>query len=197
VIHNNLLQFIRAAGAVTAVLNIVSKWLIGVLIQKLILLSSGTMELTTAASPLFEFIFLNDVSFQVVATLSRVVSALLSVSSSASASLSLLRGAQTGRRPRNEILSRGDSSANSEASPDQNANELIIKVKMVERFQSSDESRIVVKSITLALTFVLTFSDCCHRYAQQVVLPSCTAFKQAFVSPSNKPACRSTPDCRL
>jgi hypothetical protein len=181
VIHNNLLQFIRAAGAVTAVLNIVSKWLIGVLIQKLILLSSGTMELTTAASPLFAFIFLNDVSFQVVATLSRVVSALLSVSSSASASLSLLRGAQTGRRPRNEILSRGDSSANSEASPDQNANELIIKVKMVERFQSSDESRIVVKSITLALTFV----------------PSCTAFKQAFVSPSNKPACRSTPDCRL
>lgn len=151
------LRQVQMTGVVTAVLNILAKWLIGVLIQKLIVISSGASALQ--ASSFFNLIFLERISFQGVAIMSGTITILLSISSAAMGSLALLRSSQTGRRLRSEILACAVSAASSTAGADNNASssDLCLKVQVVENFQSFDEHWILVKWLILGLSFVLTF----------------------------------------
>ena len=93
----------KVLAVAKAMLIIVSKWLIGVLIQKVIADSTG-ISIDSSSSGLYNFVFLNQLDFAAVAVLSASAAAILSFVGSSLSSLALLRGAQVGRKMRNQVL---------------------------------------------------------------------------------------------
>lgn len=151
-------KHVQCLGAFTAAVTIAAKWLVGVLIKKVLNSSVGGNGFETTA--LWDFVFLNNVSFQTVAGLSFGVTILLSLAMAILSSMALVRSSQTGRSLRSHILSSavGTSGAAADtAEITHTANDLIRKVKIIEDFQAYDHPWMLVDYIIVALAFVLTF----------------------------------------
>jgi len=160
--------YVQLASGITALMTIVVKWLIGVLVRKLIT-SSWDIESTTASSgeerAFYEFVFLDKLSFQEVTGLAVAATVVLSANSAAAAAMALLRAAQTARRLRHEIIDATTSSSGAQlnkyytetAGKDPTGSDLNTKVRLIEDFQAYDEHRLLVNTTVLALSIVLSF----------------------------------------
>ncbi|CAB9516224.1 Cyclolysin secretion/processing ATP-binding protein CyaB [Seminavis robusta] len=157
-----ILAYLKAIGL------IISKWLIGVLIQKIIAKSAGGENgaFDSSGSKLYEFVFLIHLTFTTVAILAVVVGIILAIVSSATSSLALLHSAKVGRKLRKQVLHQAVGCDNKPMTSDtttsnkdigQTANELIIKVNLIEDYLAY-ESPLVHYSLTvLVLSLALTF----------------------------------------
>ena len=149
---------VQIAGVLTALGNIAAKWLIGVLVQKLILLGGGNSDnLSNDSSPLYTFVFLQNISFSTVAYLSIAVTFLLSLFSASMQSMALVNSAQTARSLRNQILQCAIGGTGADATNGgsnggditQAAHNLILHVELMENFRAYDEHWILVNWIIL------------------------------------------------
>ncbi|CAB9522276.1 Cyclolysin secretion/processing ATP-binding protein CyaB [Seminavis robusta] len=155
-----VLAYIKAIGL------IVTKWLVGVLIEKIIAKSAGGENgaFDSSGSKLHEFVFLTHLSFATVAILAVVVGVILAVVSSATSSLALLHSAKVGRKLRKQVLHQvvGWDSMTSETTSSnkdigQTANELILKVNLIEDYLAYEAPLVHYSLTVLVLSLALTF----------------------------------------
>lgn len=180
---------LQIVGAFYAVVLVILKWLVGVVARKLIEESVGKVPLLAEPAPLWDVVFLKDFSFGIVAGLSFAATFLCASSSAALAWLASLRSTESGRNLRKQILERAVSSPDGGTETDVGyiANELILKVKVIENYQAFDEYLLLVHQLILGLAFVL--SICFAWYGGLVAfalfLGSCLSEKScAFVRSS-------------
>jgi len=152
---------VQGLSILSAVLTLTTKWLFGIVIRKLI-----TMQIPIVGDydtkPMFDVIFLESLSFEMTLGLAAASTILVALSYAETTSLALLRSAKTGRKLRSRILQavvgpHNSRMASAVDSSGYKANELIVKINLIENFVAYDEHGLTMHRATLAMALVLSF----------------------------------------
>lgn len=162
---------IKIAGGANAVVTMCAKWIVGIMVGKLM----GVGAQDTSTTPFYDLVLLNNVSFPTVTILAVLIVTVNTIAAAAMSSLSVLRSAETGRRLRRQILENNDNdddsmnaaagggggnngtATSSSADIGHTATDLVAKITLIEDYQAYDEHWIFFNWIRLVLCIVFTF----------------------------------------
>ncbi|CAB9524808.1 Cyclolysin secretion/processing ATP-binding protein CyaB [Seminavis robusta] len=142
-----------------ALLQVIQKWWNSVVLRKLLYVSFAFDE-RRPTSPLLNFLFLDNLSFFAVMGLTVLCSWSLAAVSALVTSCSLARSKNESRALRMEILTKAVTLPSGTNTNDvaQMANELLVKVKVIEEFQAHVEPFNTKCKVVLVLSLVLSFA---------------------------------------
>lgn len=146
---------IRFTIVLRAILAVVGKWLIGVLIGKILKAALGLDGVFDQADPLYDIVLLNAWDFHTVVIVAAGATVLNVGVAACVASLGSLWATKEGRRWRKQVLESalGKKNIDTKGANYQHdgANELLVNIPVVEDFVAFDEHSILFNWIRLAL----------------------------------------------